>query len=411
MRTLSGRRLILRVPLMALLLASGASLGNALAPVSAVPAETGALSLSEYQAKLQSFDKLLAACQQAMIPANCQSEQVGGDPQLALPSGTRLVRFAWLRDLLDRAARDSVEKQKAKQNPSPKAVTTAVPSKDQDSSDAKKSGKPEDSDDSDEGELIQLQPQFQEPTLAQQLADGRKRLADEAATAARLTEQFSAQPNASRSSSENASQHRALARILEAKEYHAAVAGPSLLDRLLEKVVNWINRFLGKLAETGFKSRWIGYSAEIGFVLLLCVGLIWFLIRLERQGRLSVGAYPFGSAAVAASARDWQLWLRDARSAAARGAWREGIHLLYWASISRLESSGQWPADRARTPREYLSLLAPENTQRPELVRLTQDFERTWYAGRAAEEADFLAAEQVASKLGVKSGSQTGSQA
>jgi hypothetical protein len=67
----------------------------------------------------------------------------------------------------------------------------------------------------------------------------------------------------------------------------------------------------------------------------------------------------------AASAREWQLWLEDARKAAAAGQWREAIHFVYWAAISRLESRRLWPADRARTPREYLALVAPEDPRRP----------------------------------------------
>jgi hypothetical protein len=371
---------------------------------SVASAQANALSLPEYQAKLQSLDKLLADCQQVTVPSNCQSEQVGSDPQVVLPTGQRLVRFNWLRDLLDKAAKGAADTQKTKQNPPAKSGASASqPTADKQASASTKPQKPEDSYDSEEEEPAPAPPRFQEPTIAQQLADGRKRLAEESAVAARLSAGVTASPN---DSSADASQRQLLTRILEAKEYHAAVASPSLVARVLEKVGNWINRILGKLAEAGFKSKWIGYTAEIGFVLLLSIGLIWFFIRVERQGRLGIGAYPFGTSHTAASARDWQLWLQDAREAAAKGEWREGIHLLYWASISRLESAGQWPADRARTPREYLALLAPENTQRPELARLTQSFERTWYAGRAAGQADFLAAEQVASRLGVKPGAQ-----
>jgi len=136
------------------------------------------------------------------------------------------------------------------------------------------------------------------------------------------------------------------------------------------------------------------------------VALVWLLIRLERQGRLGAASIHPGPGSAAASARDWQLWLEDARKAAAMGAWRDAIHYLYWASISRLESGGLWPADRARTPREYLALLSKESAQRPGLTTLTRSFERTWYGGRPAAEADFRQAEQVAASLGVQSGAR-----
>ena len=69
---------------------------------------------------------------------------------------------------------------------------------------------------------------------------------------------------------------------------------------------------------------------------------------------------------------------------AAKGQWREAIHFLYWASIARLESRRLWPADRARTPREYLALLAGTDPRKTNLTALTRSFERTWYGGRAA---------------------------
>ena len=93
------------------------------------------------------------------------------------------------------------------------------------------------------------------------------------------------------------------------------------------------------------------------------------------------------------------MWLEDARRAAASGQWREAIHFLYWAAISRLESKRLWPADRARTPREYLALVAPEDPRRPGLATLTGSFERVWYGGRAAAESDYQRAEQIANAL------------
>jgi hypothetical protein len=136
--------------------------------------------------------------------------------------------------------------------------------------------------------------------------------------------------------------------------------------------------------------------------------LVWLLIRLQRQGRLGAAGFRPEAGSGAASTRDWQLWLRDAEEAAGQGAWRDAIHFLYWASISRLESSGLWPADRARTPREYLTLLSAKSAQRAGLAALTRSFERTWYAGRPAAEADFHQAEQVAAQFGAQLGPKPG---
>jgi hypothetical protein len=104
----------------------------------------------------------------------------------------------------------------------------------------------------------------------------------------------------------------------------------------------------------------------------------------------------------APSAREWQLWLKDAQAMAAENRWREAIHFVYWASIARLESRRLWPADRARTPREYLGLLPGADPRKPSLTALTWSFERTWYGGRAAASSDFKAALEMASELGVR---------
>jgi hypothetical protein len=87
---------------------------------------------------------------------------------------------------------------------------------------------------------------------------------------------------------------------------------------------------------------------------------------------------------------------------AAHGLWRDAIHFLYWAAISRLESRHLWPADRARTPREYLRLLSGADPRKANLATLTRSFERTWYGGREADASDFKAALKLAAELGVE---------
>lgn len=96
----------------------------------------------------------------------------------------------------------------------------------------------------------------------------------------------------------------------------------------------------------------------------------------------------------APSARSWRDWLGGARAAAGRGEFREAVHAAYWAAISHLESSGVWRPDRARTPREYLSLIAQGDPAFPLLAGITREFELVWYGNRLpalAEWESFLA--------------------
>ncbi|WP_263358518.1 DUF4129 domain-containing protein [Acidicapsa ligni] len=351
------------------------------------------ISMTAFRTQLESLDRLVAACQQSLqsaqstAAAHCSGDQVGPDIQVALPSGARPVHYGWLRDLLNEAAKPPVKQ----------AATKPAKDKPKSSSDSDSDADP-DTDTSSIG----LDPAPLTPmTIAQRLAAARTRLQQDWAITGKIASTpatDSPQPTHFNSSKE----HAVLTRILAAREYQSAVIGRTLKDRILEKIGNWIDKVIGKLVEAGSKSKWIGLTAEIGFVSLLCVLLVWFLIRIERQGRFSTSLFRSTPGGAAASARDWQLWLQDARQAAAQGKWRDAIHLLYWASISRLESSGQWPADRARTPREYLALLNPESAQRPTLTALTRSFERTWYAGHTAAEADFRQAEQLAGRLGAQ---------
>jgi len=375
------RRGLRRLAPLALVAVSIPSPAAALVQAVTVSAAPDAVSIPAFQARIQTLDKLVAHCQTAITPANCSSSDVGPDLQINLPTGARQIRFAWLRNLLD-AASESTKKSGKEDKTTPK---------DDETDDASPAPRPSD---------------FQPPTLIQQLADARLRLAQES----KLAEaSLAAQPGASQSAT---LQRQTLDRILAQKEFHPAVAGPSLIERAFEKVGNWIDTIIGKLEQAGFKSKWVGRTAEILFVLALTIALVWFFIRLERQGRLAASQFLPGTGGAAASARDWQLWLEDARRAASQSAWRDAIHLLYWASISRLESHGFWPADRARTPREYLALLTQENAHHADLKALTRSFERTWYAGRPAAESDFRHAADVAAKLGASlrnpSSNQTG---
>src|SRR5258708_29353024 len=82
----------------------------AAANLAALQVMGNAISLSEYANRLQTLDQLVAKCQGAMVAANCQRDSVGPDVRVALPAGAREVRFGWLRELMDQAARGDAVK-------------------------------------------------------------------------------------------------------------------------------------------------------------------------------------------------------------------------------------------------------------------------------------------------------------
>jgi len=339
-------------------------------------------SLDEYRSHLQALTAIVEACAKARDTKACDPELVGQDDQV--PTGTaassgvgaerRLVRYGWLRVLLSEAR----EKDKAADKPAntlelkPGATPATGP---KDASDEDPTRPPE-------------------RTTTQLLQDAQARLAQDLAQ----TNAESVSPPA------HVQERDTMKQVLAGRDFRN-LEETSSRDTLREKLANWLNKIFDTAGELTARAAWVGRLLVWGFVLAVCTGLVWGLIQLERRWRVRLVPEGNGPAAGAASARDWQLWLEDARKAAAAGLWREAIHFVYWASISRLESRRLWPADRARTPREYLALVASDDPRKAGLATLTGSFERIWYGGRAAGESDYRSAEQLATGLISGSGS------
>ena len=323
-------------------------------------------SLDDYRKHLISLQSLTQSCAKARDLKSCDPILVGPDDRVPLDASAnaerRIVRYGWLRILFSHAE----EPDKAQQAPDSRAP--AIPTK----------------------ETVRPAP----PTTSQLLVDAQARLARDVAQANSSTV---VPPS-------HAQEHETMKQVLAAREFrnlHQA----SESDAILEKLGSWLNRFFANVDKLRTRSAWVGRALVWGFFLVIAIGLAWGLMQMERRWRVRLIPLSGGPAPEAASARDWQLWLADARKAAAAGQWREAIHFVYWASISRLESRRLWPADRARTPREYLALVAPEDPRQPDLASLTTSFERTWYGGREARENDYRTAEALAAGLISGSGS------
>ena len=197
-----------------------------------------------------------------------------------------------------------------------------------------------------------------------------------------------------------ATERKSLNTILSAARVSGHYAAVRPWSDLREWFINILDKLFSGLVRFGSQAPWIVWLLRILLLVAIGTALIWFFLRIERGSRVRL-IPDLEPAPGAPSAREWQLWLRDAQAMAAKGQWREAIHFLYWASISRLESKRLWPADSARTPREYLALLAGTDPRKSSLATLTRSFERTWYGGRAAQASDFNAALEQAAALGV----------
>jgi hypothetical protein len=318
-------------------------------------------SVGEYRQHLLALETLLETCTKARDVKSCDPVLVGPDDRITIvisgKTESRLIRYDWLRALFSKAetpdekpTKPGAAKDGGKKNP----VASAG-----------------------------------EPATSELLKDAKARL-----------EHDLKQLQAPAEPIPNYAQERAVMREVLAGKDFRNLKQATVQDSVLEKLGNWLNRFFANVANLKARSAWVGRLIVWGFVLGVCTALVYLLLRMERRWRVrltpDVNDLP---APGAASARDWQLWLEDARKASASGEWREAIHFLYWAAISRLESRKLWPADRARTPREYLALVAREDSRRPGLSQLTSAFERFWYGGHAASEGDYKSAESLATAL------------
>jgi uncharacterized protein DUF4129 len=194
------------------------------------------------------------------------------------------------------------------------------------------------------------------------------------------------------------SQERArIVAILNRPEFQDA-HGPTWADRLKQRLILFLIRLLGRAVTASVFSN-IGKVFVYGLMTLAVLGVGYWVYRSIRTTAKIESILP---EVLPVSAREWSVWLADARNAAERGNWRDAVHLAYWAGISFLESQGAWRPDSARTPREYLRLISAANERRPVLASLTGKFEMVWYAGRSADAQAFQETLGDLEKLGCR---------
>ena len=170
--------------------------------------------------------------------------------------------------------------------------------------------------------------------------------------------------------------------ILSRAEYREP--RPSLLDRALEAITDFLGRTFGALAGGGAGS-------VIGLVITgLVLGLaIWLLVRSLRAvwARSSPAAGP-GLVQGTSASDDPAVWDAEAERLRAAGDHRGALRCRYQATVASLVRAGAVPDVAARTPAELRRELAG---RRPELDPLidavTERFEAVWYGGQPVDAA------------------------
>jgi hypothetical protein len=190
------------------------------------------------------------------------------------------------------------------------------------------------------------------------------------------------------------------AEILNTPEFRD-VHGPTWIDRVRQRAYRLMNRLFARMFES---SAFPTISRALVYMLLASAGLtaIVWLSRFRRRP----AQQPADTAAAdeAPQTIAWTRWLTEAEAAAAAGRWREAVHCSYWCAVSFLEANGAWPADRTRTPREYVRLLPASSGARPALAELTRLFERVWYGTDRADAEALAEAATHLKRLGCLTG-------
>ncbi len=196
-----------------------------------------------------------------------------------------------------------------------------------------------------------------------------------------------------------------LDRILAAREFSVLRAKPGAFERLRDRITLWLDRLLTRMFRG--MARHPGAATVLFWLIVLgAVAFVAFLAFRFLSSRDRMASLPPGSPV--GVQQSWQEWLRAAREAGGRRDYREAVHSAYWAGIARLEDLGALSRDRARTPREYLRMVAevkaeedgaPQN-RKEKLRALTIQMERTWYANVGAGPEDFREALRRLEELG-----------
>jgi hypothetical protein len=160
-------------------------------------------------------------------------------------------------------------------------------------------------------------------------------------------------------------------RELSKGEYH--VGDRSLLERVFDRVVEWLDRTLGYLS---------GHTPGRTLVMVgLLVGLVWF--ALWRSGPVRRARRRAGAAAALDTTLSAQQHRRLADEFAAAGRYAEAIRERMRAVVRELEARGVLDPQLGRTADEVAAEAGAEVPEiGPGLRAAATIFDEVWYGGR-----------------------------
>ncbi len=235
------------IALLTLAAAAGAQTVNVPAPESTVRWHD--VSVEDYRQHLAALSSLVDSCAKARNVSGCDPALVGPDDRVPILIGSRsesrMVRYGWLRVLFSKA--QDADQQPTK-NTGKKTVST----------------KPEGVD--------------QELPSASQLLKGAKTRLERDLAQSRAPEPAVA---------DHTQAQAAMQQVLAGPDFRN-LKQATVSDSVLEKLGRWLNKIFESAASLKAHSAWLGRALVWGFILGVCVALVFSLVRLERRWRVKL---------------------------------------------------------------------------------------------------------------------------
>ncbi len=176
----------------------------------------------------------------------------------------------------------------------------------------------------------------------------------------------------------------ALTAVLARREFTLRDAA-SWRMRLLQHLDDWFGRLLGRLIGSNIETRGITLALAWLATIAALAGITFWIYRTARRPAASRAGEMDGEHAEHTPAHQWA---RRALAAAQAGRTAEAVRSAYRAAVTRFEDQGVWRADRARTAREYVRLLTPDDIRREMFHDIARAFEMVVYASRTPAAED-----------------------
>jgi len=180
-------------------------------------------------------------------------------------------------------------------------------------------------------------------------------------------------------------------KILSGEEYQVySQQQENFLLQFVEKIVNWLAEFLGKLipwsglSENSFRS--IAYVMIALFFLIALLFLFLFINRYVKRKKRGVS--PFGTQKEFSSNR--LAHMKTAEKYAGKGDYRQGIRYLFLALLLYLDDKDWLKARPWKTNGEYVDeLMDVSSTIAKRFSHLAGIFDESFYGGRETTREDY----------------------